>query len=678
MREQLDKGIIERVPDKLTGEIVHWIPHQAVIRDNAESTKLRIVYDCSARNTSQDPSLNDLLETGPPLQLLIFDILLKNRMHQYCITGDIQKAFLQIKIQPQDRDALRLLWYNDLESRTIEEYRFTRVIFGSASSPYILGATLSKHLDLYKDKYPKTVEHLQKNTYVDDVQCSADNKEELIRFKEESREIMAAGGFTLHKWHSNADLVEHNEEVGQEANVEETYAKTTVGTHADETNILGIKWNKSKDMIEISFEHCIEGLDGIAAPVIIVGKIIYSEVCLLRVSWDEELPKDIQDCWNRWIKKLEQCPTISIPRSVTKENPSKMTVHGFSDASKLAVAAAVYVVDSTTVLHWLQGQGRWSQYVRNRTRAIQEKDFIPWHYVPTDDNPADLGSRGVSPKKLDRFWKEGPLWLINNEEWPEQPEVRETSQSLKEKLGSKEKQLMATEPETNHLETLLLKHPYNKMLRITAYIMRFIRRCQKNEVVAKDNIITVEEIETAETFWIKRAQEQIGETKHCQLTEDECELMRYNGRIPNYNPIWLPRNHKLTDLIIAANHRKVLHNGVSATMASVRDRFWVPKLRTVVKKLDGNCNWCKRFSAKPLHSPTKSMLPDFRVVMDEPFAVTGVDFAGPIEYKQNKNKVGKAYVALFTCTSTRAVHLKLCKDMTAEEFKIAFKEFMAR
>ena len=64
--------------------------------------------------------------------------------------------------------------------------------------------------------------------------------------------------------------------------------------------------------------------------------------------------------------------------------------------------------------------------------------------------------------------------------------------------------------------------------------------------------------------------------------------------------------------------------------------------------------------------------------MDEPFAVTGVDFAGPIEYKQKKNTVGKAYVALFTCASTRAVHLKLCKDMTAEEFKIAFKEFMAR
>ena len=67
------------------------------------------------------------------------------------------------------------------------------MIFGSASSPYSLGATLKKHLEQYRDKYPKTVEYLEQNMYVDDVQCSADSKEELIKFKEESIEIMVAG-----------------------------------------------------------------------------------------------------------------------------------------------------------------------------------------------------------------------------------------------------------------------------------------------------------------------------------------------------------------------------------------------------------------------------------------------------------------------------------------------------
>ena len=76
MKEQLENGILEPVPDVPTGNIIHYIPHQAVIREESESTKMRIVYDCSAKNDIQTPSLNDCLEVGPPLQPKIFDILL--------------------------------------------------------------------------------------------------------------------------------------------------------------------------------------------------------------------------------------------------------------------------------------------------------------------------------------------------------------------------------------------------------------------------------------------------------------------------------------------------------------------------------------------------------------------------------------------------------------------------
>ena len=91
MEEQLQQGNIEPVPEKPTGEIVHLIPHHPVIRDEAESTKMRIVYDCSARQTLKGPSLNDFLETGPSLQPLIFDILIKNIMHEFCLTGDVKR-----------------------------------------------------------------------------------------------------------------------------------------------------------------------------------------------------------------------------------------------------------------------------------------------------------------------------------------------------------------------------------------------------------------------------------------------------------------------------------------------------------------------------------------------------------------------------------------------------------
>ena len=98
----------------------------------------------------------------------------------------------------------------------------------------------------------------------------------------------------------------------------------------------------------------------------------------------------------------------------------------------------------------------------------------------------------------------------------------------------------------------------------------------------------------------------------------------------------------------------------------------------MVEKIVHNCNLCKRFRVKPLSALTKSMLPEFRAELKDPFLVTGVDFAGPIRYRMAKRNVGKAYIALFTCTSTRAVHLKLCKDLTAPEFQRALKEFVAR
>ena len=105
----------------------------------------------------QLPSLNDCLEIGPSLQPLIFDSMPQNRMKKHCITGDIQKAFLQIKVDPLDRDAQRLFWYDNLEEKRIRAYRFTRVIFGSGPSPYILGATLKKHLSQLTDRYPSAM-----------------------------------------------------------------------------------------------------------------------------------------------------------------------------------------------------------------------------------------------------------------------------------------------------------------------------------------------------------------------------------------------------------------------------------------------------------------------------------------------------------------------------------------
>ena len=210
MQEHIQNGIIEEIPKCPSGEVVHYVPHHAVIREDAESTKLIIVYDCSAKESLDKPSLDDCLETGPSLQPLLFDILLQSRMNYYCITGDIKKAFLKIRIHPRDRDSLRILWYEDLITKQIKEYQFTREIFRAGPSPYILNAKIRKHVGKFSSKYPETTRSLLTDTYIDDIQGGGKKPTDRETFKTEATTIMDQGGFELHRWHSNIEALESN------------------------------------------------------------------------------------------------------------------------------------------------------------------------------------------------------------------------------------------------------------------------------------------------------------------------------------------------------------------------------------------------------------------------------------------------------------------------------------
>ena len=118
--------------------------------------------------------------------------------------GDIQKAFHQIHLDPSDRDAQRVLWYDDLKKGSVKEYRFTRVIFGATSSPYILGATIEKHIEDHANGVSETtLASLRNDTYVDDVQGGGDDIEDVKRFKREATTLLKTGGFHLYKWNSN-------------------------------------------------------------------------------------------------------------------------------------------------------------------------------------------------------------------------------------------------------------------------------------------------------------------------------------------------------------------------------------------------------------------------------------------------------------------------------------------
>ena len=154
IKEQLTSGVIESVTKLERADKVHYIPHLAVVRKEASTTKVRVVYDASAKLGKGGTSLNDCLHVGPSLNPLLFDILVRFREKRVALVGDIEKAFLNIEVAERDRDCLRFLWCEDVHKpdSKIVVYRFCRVVFGLNASPFLLNATLRYHISKYKLK----------------------------------------------------------------------------------------------------------------------------------------------------------------------------------------------------------------------------------------------------------------------------------------------------------------------------------------------------------------------------------------------------------------------------------------------------------------------------------------------------------------------------------------------
>lgn len=113
-------------------------------------------------------------------------------------------------------------------------------------------------------------------------------------------------------------------------------------------------------------------------------------------------------------------------------------------------------------------------------------------------------------------------------------------------------------------------------------------------------------------------------------------------------------------------------------MAAIREQWWIPKLRSLVKRTIRDCNICKVFATKPFKEGPTAPLPRFRTEVSRPSKYTGVDFAGPLVYRKSKNEEGKAYILIFTCAVLRAVHLEVTKSQTAEEFQRKLNAFITR
>ena len=776
-------------------ENIHYLSHHPVIRKTAETTKLRIVFDASAKVRKDAPSLNDCLHVGPPLAPLMFDVLVRSREHKVALVGDIQKAFLQIEVNPEDRNYLRFLWVKNVlaEEPEVEIFRFCRVIFGCGPSPFLLNGTLRHHFSKYADDDPQFVRKMRDGLYVDDLVSGGKTVKEAFELYRKTRIRLTQGGFSMHKWKSN-DMglmakinTTHEENVQPHDDNDVTYAKSSLGNVRDAADkVLGIFSNKSDDTLKFNLEEIANYAAqlevtkrnvlstlakvfdplGVISPLILPAKTLFQEICVQQKGWDEQLDGDLRNKWKLWLNDMKKVNDIILKRCLYQnihEETLECWLHGFGDASKKAFCENVYLVyqqtsgvysslitakprvapvktrtiprlelmsarilttltntvrsaleslreirsttlwlDSKTVLYWLRNRGEWKQFVKHRVDEIlahTAKD--QWKYCPTFDNPADIGTRGTNGSKLkdSSLWWCGPKWLTGNvNDWPEQEQIGCTEEVMAE--GRPAKVQMATvsikQEAKFGVQMLIDITRFSKeirLYRVTAWVYRFLFNviASKKEGRRTDSELTTQEIVAAQKLWIKSAQDELScESKFEQVVnqlgdvKDQDGIYRCHGRLKNSDleqaakqPILLPQHHILTTLIVEACHKRILHGGVRETLAELRSKYWICKGRQRVKKILRSCTICRTFLSKPFRPQAPGMLPGFRVKRSSPFANTGVDFAGPLYIKDGKG-MRKAYIGLFRCSVTRAIHLELVGDLSAPTFILALRRFSSR
>ena len=172
--------------------------------------------------------------------------------------------------------------------------------------------------------------------------------------------------------------------------------------------------------------------------------------------------------------------------------------------------------------------------------------------------------------------------------------------------------------------------------------------------------------------------------RQLRLYLDSNGLIRCGGRIHNAPlsesakfPILLPPKHALTSLIIYSVHIQMFHAGTNTTLTAIRQQFWIPTARQRIKSLLRNCTICRRHGGKPYSTPDPPPLPEIRTRETVPFTVTGIDFTGALYVRQDYTET-KVYICLFTCATSRAIHLEVVTDLTVETFLLAFRRFTSR
>ncbi len=359
IQEYFHMGHAEPVPLKEADkprEEVFYLPVQAVVKESSTTTKVRAVFDGSARSTS-GVSINDQLIVGPTVHSSLVDVLLRFRMHRIALTAEVSRMYRAVILPENQRDLHRFVWRQN-PSATLQDYRMTRVTFGISSSSFIANMALKQNAIDHADEYTLAASAVHNSFYVDDGLTGADTPEEATKLQRLLQDLFASGGFLLRKWKSShPSVLQH-----LSPQLLDVQTSQSLPDADDFAKALGVEWSTRLDCFRLTVSELptLEVLTkralisdiartydvlGWFAPCVIVVKVLLQHLWEAKVEWDDPVPEDIQARWERWRNELPMLSTRCIPRCYFPKDArvQSLQLHGFSDASEVAYSAAVYL-----------------------------------------------------------------------------------------------------------------------------------------------------------------------------------------------------------------------------------------------------------------------------------------------------------------------------------------------
>ena len=356
IEKYVDKGYVRKIFGDDASKSKWVLPHFPVVRMDRATTKVRIVFDASARVNGT--SLNDVIHQGPKLQQNLNHVLLRFRRFPIAIGCDISEMYLQIQLTQEDRPYHRFLWRNCEVEKDPVIYEFTRVMFGVNCSPFLAQLVTQAHARSMRDRFPLAAEAVLESTYMDDSLDSARSVEEAVQQYKELMQLWGDAGMCARKWVSNSKEVlaeippdDRVVQVDLATDISLPSLKTLGVLYLAEEDVFSFKLDPLPASFQCTKRNVLRKIStiydplGFLTPVTVSAKVLLQEMWAEGFEWDELIPRNLEDRVRQWFSELPGLADIRVDRCLMLpvNDDCAATLHVFADASTIAYGAVAYV-----------------------------------------------------------------------------------------------------------------------------------------------------------------------------------------------------------------------------------------------------------------------------------------------------------------------------------------------